>query len=407
MPESVTRGFNALRVRNYRLYWISQVISLTGTWMQTTAQTWLVLRITGSPFALGLITTLQFLPVTIFVLFGGVLADRLPKRPTIIATQTLALIQAAIFGALVSTHAIQLWHLYILAVVQGIITAVDNPVRQAFVAEMVGREDLINAVALNSMVFNGARIIGPAVAGVVIAWLDIAPTLFLNAISFVPVIIALLMMNPAAMFNVPPTSSGSVIEQLKEGVRYAVRTPTILLVLIVLMAIGTFGYNFTVVIPLIAYKILLTDSVGFGALWSFLGVGSLVAAVTTAYARQITIRRLLIAGGAFSLIFLAVAFSTQFGLTAILLVVLGFAGITFATSSSTLLQLSTPDALRGRVMSLNTLLFVGSTPIGGLLIGTLSEFSSVPLALFICGILCLTGVIVAAAYQNAHRPAPA
>src|SRR5437868_64532 len=169
LPPSVTHGFRALRIRNYRLYWISQVISLTGTWMQTTAQSWLVLKLTGSPFALGLVTTLQFLPVTILVLFGGVLADRLPKRRTIIITQTAALIQAAIFGLLVATNVIQLWHLYILAIIQGIITAVDNPVRQAFAVDLVGKEDLINAVALNSMVFNAARIVGPSIAGIVIA----------------------------------------------------------------------------------------------------------------------------------------------------------------------------------------------------------------------------------------------
>src|SRR5260221_12710953 len=157
----LTRGFRSLRVRNHRLFWISQVISLSGTWMQTTAQAWLVLQITNSAFQVSLVTTLQFLPVTLFTLFGGVLADRLPKRQTVTATQTAAMIQAAVFGLLVATHVIQLWHIYVLAVIQGLITAVDNPVRQAFVAELVSREDLVNAVALNSMSFNGARIIGP------------------------------------------------------------------------------------------------------------------------------------------------------------------------------------------------------------------------------------------------------
>src|SRR5579871_877387 len=192
---SVGSGFRSLRIRNYRLYWVGQVISLTGTWMQTTAQAWLVLQLTNSPFALGLVVTLQFLPITFFSLFGGVIADRLPKLPTIITTQTLLMIQAAVFTVLVASNHIQLWHIYILAMIQGLIAAIDNPVRLAFVVEMVGRDDLLNAIALNSMVFNGARILGPAQAGLVIQLIGIAPTLFLNAVSFIPVIIALFMMD--------------------------------------------------------------------------------------------------------------------------------------------------------------------------------------------------------------------
>jgi MFS family permease len=328
-------GFRSLRIRNYRLYSISQLISLSGTWMQTTAQAWLVLRLTDSPFQVGFVVTLQFLPVTILALFGGVLADRLPKRQTIIATQTLALLQAAVFGLLVITGVIQLWQIYVLAAIQGIITAIDNPVRQAFVVDMVGREDLANAVALNSTIFNGARILGPALAGVVIKLIDIAPALFLNALSFVPVIIALLMMNPAALFAPPPAQHGSMTEKLREGLNYSLRTPSILLILIVVAAIGTFGYNFSVVLPLLADKVLHTDAFGFGLLSSCLGLGSLVGAIQSAYVTNITIRRLLIGSGAFSLFFAAIAVSTNFYLTAILLAALGLAGITFSTSSNT------------------------------------------------------------------------
>ncbi len=193
--------------------------------MQTTAQAWLVLQITNSAFQVSLVTTLQFLPVTLFTLFGSVLADRLPKRQTVIATQTAAMIQAAVFGLLVATHVIQIWHIYVLAVIQGLITAVDNPVRQAFVAELVSREDLVNAVALNSMSFNGARIIGPAVAGLVIAKVGIPITLFLNAVSFVPVILAMLMMDATALFAAPHSSKGSMLQGLRDGLIYSWRTP--------------------------------------------------------------------------------------------------------------------------------------------------------------------------------------
>lgn len=392
-------GFRALEVRNYRLFWFGQLISLTGSWMQTTAQAWLVLQLTQSPFALGLVTTLQFLPIMLLSLFGGVLIDRFPKHRVILATQTLALIQATIFGALVATGTIQLWHVYILAAIQGTINAFDNPARQAFVPELVGRKHLVNAVALNSMLFNGARIAGPALAGVVIAQLGIAPTLFLNAASFIAVIAGLLLMD-TSRFSVPQQRrSTRVGQQVIEGLRYVWRTPDVLLIMIVVAAIGTFGYNFSVVLPLLAGFVLRTSATGFGGLSAFLGVGSLLAALTTAYAGRVSLRRLLIGAAGFSILFAALALSTQFALSAGLLVALGFAGIIFTTTANTLLQLTVPDELRGRVMSLYILLFAGSTPIGGFLIGTLSNVIGVSLTLLLCAGLCGVGVIGGALYR--------
>lgn len=392
-------GFRALEVRNYRLFWFGQLISLTGSWMQTTAQAWLVLQLTQSPFALGLVTTLQFLPIMLLSLFGGVLIDRFPKHRVILATQTLALIQATIFGALVATGTIQLWHVYILAAIQGTINAFDNPARQAFVPELVGRKHLVNAVALNSMLFNGARIAGPALAGVVIAQLGIAPTLFLNAASFIAVIAGLLLMD-TSRFSVPQQRrSTRVGQQVIEGLRYVWQTPDVLLIMIVVAAIGTFGYNFSVVLPLLAGFVLRTSATGFGGLSAFLGVGSLLAALTTAYAGRVSLRRLLIGAAGFSILFAALALSTQFALSAGLLVALGFAGIIFTTTANTLLQLTVPDELRGRVMSLYILLFAGSTPIGGFLIGTLSNVIGVSLTLLLCAGLCGVGVIGGALYR--------
>ena len=399
LPERLTRGFQALDVRNYRLFWIGQLISLTGTWMQTTAQAWLVIQLTKSPFALGLVTTLQFLPIMLLSLVGGVITDRMPKHRLLTVTQTLALIQAAIFGTLVALGVIQLWHIYLLALIQGTINAIDNPSRQAFVPELVGREYLVNAVALNSMLFNGARIIGPALAGVVIARIGIAPTLFLNALSFVAVIAGLLMMDPSQFFAGPRQAAGPVRQRLVEGLSYVWRTPEVLLIMLVVAAIGTFGYNFSVVLPLLAGFVLHTSATGFGGLSAFLGIGSLLAAVTTAYARKVTARRLLIGSACFSILLAAVAFSTNFTLSAALLVALGFAGIIFATTANTLLQLTVPDVLRGRVMSLYILLFAGSTPIGGFLIGTLSNIIGVSWTLFVCAVLCLVGVLGAVVYR--------
>src|SRR4051794_10564814 len=387
-----TRGFRALEVRNYRLYWIGQMISQTGSWMQRTAQDWLVLQLTHSPFALGLVTALQFLPVLLLSLIGGVITDRWPKHRLVTITQVAALLQAAIFALLVGTGVIQLWHVYVLATLQGIITAIDNPVRQSFVVELVGREHLINAVALNSMLFNASRIVGPALAGVMIAGAGstlsgISLVLAVNAISFVAVLIGLLMMRPSEFSNVPPVVAGNMGKRLLEGLVYVWHTPSVLLVMIVVAAIGTFGYNFSVVLPLLSGFVLHTDAAGFGALSAFLGFGSVVGAIATAYMRQVSVGRLMLSSTAFAILLGAVAISTNYVISGALLIALGFAGILFSTSANTLLQLNVPDALRGRVMSLYMLLFAGSTPIGGLLIGTLSNVIGVSETLLICAAL--------------------
>ncbi len=397
---SASRGFQALRVRNFRLFWIGQVISVTGTWMQTTAQAWLVLKLTqDSPFALGVVITLQFLPVMLFALFGGVLADRLPKRGSLIVTQSLLMTQAAIFGALVATGLIQLWHVYVLAVIQGLITAIDNPLRQAFIFEMVGREDLVNAIGLNSMSFQGARIFGPALAGVVIKLIGIAPTLILNAVSFIPVIWALWLMDPSAFFATTYRHVGSVFDNLKEGLAFARHTPTILSILIVAAFIGTFGFNFSVIVPLVADNVLKTDAAGYGLLSAAMGIGALVAALATAYARHITVRRLLVSGGLFGIFLTLLALSTSFWLSALILITTGLTGITAATAVNSLLQLNTPEQLRGRVLSINVLLTQGSTPIGGFFLGTLGQFAGVSTAIVTCAALCLFGVCVAGVYR--------
>ena len=399
------RGFRALKVRNYRLFWIGQLISQTGSWMQRTAQDWLVLQLTHSPFALGLVTALQFLPVLLLSLVGGVITDRWSKHRLVIITQVAALLQAAIFAALVATGAIQLWHVYVLALLQGVITAIDNPVRQAFVVELVGRENVVNAVALNSMLFNGARIVGPAAAGIMIAGASgllagIALVLGVNAITFVAVLIGLIMIDPSQLRTAPPAPAGSMGQRLLEGLAYVWRTPQVLLIMIVVAAIGTFGYNFGVVLPLLSGFVLHTDAAGYGGLSAFLGFGSLVGALSTAYTRKVTLRRLIVGSTVFSILLGAVAVSSSFALSGALLIALGFAGILFSTSANTLLQLTVPDALRGRVLSLYMLLFAGSTPIGGMLIGSLSSVIGVSETLLVCAALCLLGVGGALVYRR-------
>jgi MFS family permease len=398
------RGFRALNIRNYRIYFWGQLVSLTGSWMQTTAQAWLVLQLTQSPLALGVVTTLQFLPMMLLSLVGGAIADRVPKHKLLIVLQTVATLQAAAFGLLVATGAIQLWHIYLLATLQGIVNALDNPTRQAFAVELVGKETVVNAVALNSMLFNASRILGPAIAGFVIAVIGIAPTLFANAISFLPVIVGLLMMDSSAFFTARRPVDGNLGARLREGLSYTWHTPRVLLIMLVVASVGTFGYNFSVTLPLIAGFVLRTDAAGFGALGAYLGLGSLLASLMTAFSREVTLRRLLIGAGAFSVLLGAVALSPIFWLSAVLLVALGFAGITFATTANTLLQLMVPDTLRGRVMGLYILLFAGSTPVGALLIGTASDLIGVPATIVLCAVLCGLGVGGALLYLRAiHR----
>src|SRR5207248_4939744 len=287
---ALARTFRALRNPNYRLYWLGQLVSLTGTWMQRIAQSWLVLQLTHSPLALGTVTTVQFTPILLFSLFGGVLADRAPKRRLLVCTQTVMALQALAFAVLIASGQIRLFEVYILAAVLGVANALDNPTRQAFVVELVGKEDLPNAVALNSTLFNTSRIAGPAVGGVLIATIGLAGCFYLNALSFLAVIGGLLLMDPARFFAGRPSRRGNVARQIGEGLRYAVTTPDIALVVLLMGVLGTFGYNFTVVLPLLARDVLHSGAAGFGALTAAMGLGSLAAALGVAYHGRATRR---------------------------------------------------------------------------------------------------------------------
>ncbi|WP_322795456.1 MFS transporter [Tepidiforma sp.] len=393
------RQFSSLAVYNYRVYFAGQLISLVGTWMQTTAQAWLVLRLTGSPLALGTVTTLQFLPITVFTLFGGAFADRLPKRRVLVITQSLAMFQAAILALLVATDRVQLWHVYALALWLGTVNAFDGPVRQSFVVELVGRERLVNAVALNSSIFNLARITGPAVAGVTIAAIGIAPAFAANAASFLAVLVAYALMRPAEFRAVPrQPARGNLLMQVHEGLRYARRTPTVLFFFILLGFIGTFGYNFTVVVPLVAEFVLKVGPQQFGLLTSAMGAGSLAAALVMAATGRPGPGLLLGVAAAFTGLFALVALSPVYALTAGLLVLLGMAGVVFSTTINTSLQVIVPDELRGRVMSIFFLLFAGSTPIGGFITGFLGEHLGVRPGLLLMASACAAGVALAAVY---------
>ncbi len=401
----VNATFRALRNRNYRLYYFGQAVSLSGTWMQTIAQAWLVLQITGSKLALGTVTMLQFLPITIFVLIAGVIADRVPKRNFILVTQTVAMLQALFLTTLVWSGHIQLWHLYLLAPVLGLANAFEQPTRQAFVVELVGREDIGNAVALNSGMFNAARLIGPAIGGFVIATMGVKAAFLFNAFSFLPVIAGLLLMEPARFYTGQrrPREGLHPVRELREGLSYAFTTPSALLIVILVATVGTFGYNFTVVLPLIDRFVLDRGSVGLGLLTAALGFGAVVAALLLAGTEAPMRRTLFVGGVAFAALLGAVAVTPWFLLSLGLLVLLGMASTAFQATANTSLQLAVPDHLRGRVMSLYMLLFAGSTPIGGYLTGLMAEHLGVPAAVGILAAMTFLGVAGGLLYYLSHR----
>lgn len=404
-PGRFGDAFRSLKHRNYRLFYFGQGISLSGTWMQTIAQAWLIIELTDSKAALGLVTLLQFLPITLFTLIGGVVADRVPKRNFILFTQFVAMGQAIILTVLVWSGEVHVWHVYVLAFVLGLSTAFEQPTRQAFVIEMVGREDLLNAVAMNSGLFNGARLVGPAIGGAIIAIAGVKTAFLINAISFVPVIAALLMMDLTRLYSTDKSGGVALngLAELKEGLTYALRTPAAFVVLLVVGIVGTFGYNFTVMLPLIAKYVLHEGSTVLGFLTAAVGCGALMAALLLATRRRASHFTLFLGASAFAVLLVGVALSQWLYVTLPLLLLVGFASTSFAATANTSLQLSTPDRLRGRVMSVFFLLLAGSTPIGAWLTGFLSEQIGVPTTIGIFGVLCGVGVAIGLLYYASHR----
>ena len=400
--KGLLRTFIALRHRNFRLFWFGQLISLIGTWMQSIGQAWLVLQLTHSAWLLGVVGALQFLPVMLLSLFGGVLADRLPKRRVLLFTQSFAMLQAVVLWILVASGHVQVWEVLVLASLLGLTNSFDMPTRQAFVVEMVGREDLPNAIALNSSIFNMARIVGPGIGGLIIAFLGIAPLFLLNAISFVPVIIglALIRMNELHALTKRSTTSvekskQSTLQSLREGLAYVVHTPSVLLIIAVIGVISLFGINFNVILPLFATDVLHSGALGFGFLSAAFGLGSLVSALWLAWGnRKPSVQYLLIAALAFSVLEIFFALSHLYVLSLILIAAVGFAMIAFSANSNTALQTVTPDHLRGRVMSVYMLVFAGSVPLGNLFTGGLAHLYGAPIALLVGACLSLVTAIV-------------
>ena len=391
--------FSALRYRNYRLFWLGQLVSVTGTFMQSTAQLWLVLTLTPDPLALGIVGALQFGPL--LVPYGGAIADRWPRRNVLVATQTAAGLLALILFVLTVTHTVQLWHVFVLAFCLGVVNAVDMPTRQAFVSEMVPRESLLNAISLNSAQFNASRIVGPGFAGLLIALFGVPPLFLLNALSFIAVIGGLTAMRAAELVPVPRAADahgGGRLRALGDGFRFVRDTPSLRVTFLLLAVIGTLGFNFSILLPLEATKVLHAGPEIFGLLTSSLGAGALIGALALARRGGIpTNRQLVTMAAMFGAMELAVAFAHSIPLALALIGLTGFASSSFSAAANTRTQLASPPEMRGRVMSFYTMLFVGTTPIGSLIVSGVASAGSVPLAFVVAGGPCVLAALAAAA----------
>lgn len=402
------RAFIALRHRNFRLFWFGQLISLIGTWMQSIGQAWLVLELTHSALLLGLVGALQFLPVLLFTLFGGVLADRWPKRTVLLVTQSSAMIEAMILWILVATGTVQIWHILVLAVCLGMTNSLDMPARQAFVVEMVGREDLPNAIALNSSLFNMARIIGPGIGGLIIATLGVAPLFLLNGLSFIAVLIGLLMIDTTQLHGQDSRLAlqrqdhkQGTIKSLHEGLLYVFQTPSVLLIIAVVGVISLFGINFNVVLPLFATDVLHAGATGFGFISSVFGIGSLLCALWLAWSnKKPSVQHMLVGSTVFCVAEAAFAISHLYVLSLVLIAAVGFAQIAFTAMANTTLQTVSPNHLRGRVMSVYMMVFNGTTPVGNLFIGGLAAPFGASFSLLVGALLSLIAAVFGWIYRK-------
>ena len=414
-------GLVALNHGDFRRFFFGQAVSLIGTWMQAIGQSWLILSLTTSPFRLGLISTLQFLPVLLFSLAGGALVDRLPKRRVIIVTQIAFMLQAFVMAVLVYTGTVQYWHVAVLATVFGLVNALDLPARQSYYVEMVGKGDLSNAISLNAAAFNAARVVGPGVAGLVIAHFGIALAFLFNGLSFLAVLIALFWIKAEGL----PVErhAAPMYQEIREGLSYAWRSPLVSLLLGQLLFVALFVINFQVLVPLLAKDVLQQGAGGFGLLMSVYGLGALLGALAMAvYTRggppppaprgtprggRPPLALLVSAGVVLCLASMAMrAAGTSIGLAGLLLFIAGVAQINFSAATNVSLQTLVPDGLRGRVMSLYVTVFNGSMPLGSFFIGSVAEGFGALNAFLVGGVLGLISMVVIHTWRRGHGGSP-
>lgn len=387
--------FRSLRVRNYRLFFYGGLVSNTGTWMQRIAQDWLVLSLTGgNAFALGIVTFLQFAPTLLVGLYAGILADRLEKQRLLATTQAVAGLSALALGTLDVSGVVQLWHVYAIAAVLGFATAMEAPARQAFASELVGRDNLANAVGLNSSSFNAARLVGPAIAGLLIGWIDTGPVFLINAASCVVIVVSLLRIDGDALHRSPPLARGP--GQLREALNYTKKRADLLLIIALASMVSLFGLNMQVLVPLMAREVFDKGATEFGLLSSALAVGTLFGALVSARRAGTPRQRLLVGAAlAFGALLVVLAVMPNFLTFALVLMPAGATSMLFIIAANTSLQLGLDSEVRGRVMSLHMLFFLGGGALGSPLVGWISEQFSVRIAFAGCGVATVVAAAVA------------
>ncbi len=387
--------FSSLKIRNYRLYFAGQAVSATGTFMQNIAQPWLVLQLTNSGTALGIVTALQYLPILLLSPWGGLIADRFPKRNLLMFTQAALGVLALVLGALVATGAVRLWMVYAIALVFGLVTTIDTPARQAFIPELVGKKSLKNAVTLYNSQVNLARVIGPAIAGLIIAGAGLMPCFILNGVSYAAVIAVLLMMDASKLSRPPAPKEGK--GQISEGFRYVLSTPVLRNSLIMMAIIGTLTYEFTVSLPLIAQFTFGGDAGSYAALTSAMGIGAVIGGLYTAGKKRISPSMLTGAAVMFGIAVLTASAAPTLALTMAAMVVVGMFSIYFTSMGTIILQLESEPEMMGRVMALWSIAYMGSTTIGGPIVGWVGEAFDPRYALALGGVAALVAAAIGAA----------
>ena len=391
---SLRNTFSALRHRNYRLFFYGQLVSLIGTWMQSTAMSWLVYHITGSKFLLGVVAAVGSAPMMVFSLWGGALADRYPKRAIIIWTQIAQMVPAFLLAGLAWAGAATPWVIVAIATVNGIAMAFDMPARQAFTVEMTGRDDLLNAISLNSSIFNGARVVGPALAGLVIGSVGTAACFLLNGISYIAVIVGLLMMRLPP--HVPMARDAAMKASALSGLSYVLKHRRVRTILALLGVVGIFGWSYAVLLPAFARDVFGLGPDGFGVLMSASGIGALAGALTVATAGHAFPPRNFALGGVwlFSGALLGFSLTTNYYLALVFMTLGGFGMLLFFSTSNTVMQSIVPDEMRGRVMGVWGLVFGAMIPIGSLEAGSLASWLGAPFALAFGAVICAIAGLV-------------
>jgi MFS family permease len=394
-----SRAFSSLRIRNYRLYFIGQGVSISGTWMQSVAQGLLVLQLTGSGTQLGLLTALQSLPVLAFGAAGGVIADRYPKRAIIYVTQVLSCLIGLSLGILVISGDVRMWMVNALAVALGFVSVVDNPTRQSLLLELVGPEQIRNAVSLNSTEINLARVIGPSMAGILAATVGLGWCFIANGLSYIAVIAVMLLMDDREMYLGAAVARGR--GQLRAGLEYAWANKPVRMTLVMMGIIGTFTYEFSVTLPVFATFTFNGDAGTYAAMTAAMGIGAVFGGLYSAGRTSQTSRSIVVAAALFGVSVLLTALSPTLHVAIALLLVVGFFSISFTTAGNATLQLSTDASMRGRVMALWTVAFLGTTPIGGPIVGAIGDHAGARWALMAGGVAALAAAAYGAAVTRA------